>query len=227
MRIRMALALLALAAGLSACGGGSADGPGAGGTIATPRTTAETQGRGGRSGRGGRDARSCVAMGISAPPFGEGACVERGTRYVVANGRSVMRLRSLDAALRGFTVAEAIEGRDGPVTPVGAFLVVDLSVENTTDRPVRFMPGQTLMLLDDQRFQERQDVEERVHEDALAFAGRAPIEPGRTVKGSVVYDIPIAAIERVTARGTLIVANFEGNPPGRQPEFGQFRIYLE
>ena len=227
MRTRMALALvalLALVAMLSACGG-STEGS-AGGTIATPGTDTTAQSRGGREvgGRaGGRGNVSCTDAGITSPPFREGACMERGTRFVVANGRSVMQLRTLKAALRGFHVVESI----GSVSPLGVFLVVRLSVQNQTRKPMRFLAGQTILDVGDQRFEERMDVEQRTLPFALAYSRRAPIKPGQTVEGSVVYDIPIDLIETVTREGNLGVANLDGNPPGKQAELGYFRIYAQ
>lgn len=224
--MRKALALLALAVGLSACGGGSTEGPGQdGGTVATP--TAAPRARGGNGGNGRPATQNCTDAGITTPPYNEGTCVQRGTRFVVVNGRSVMSLRTLDASLRGFSVADAIPGPNGEATPQGAFLLVRLSIQNTTGQVVRFAPNQTLLELDGEQFQERTDVEENTHRGALAFSSRDPIAPGETAEGAVVFDIPVDAIERVTARGHLLLANFDGNPPGKQREFGQFRVYRQ
>lgn len=229
MRMRMALALvavLALASGVSACGGsGGGSGP-IGGTVATPTTTTPA---GGGDGAGGRRAaaQECAAAGITTPPYNEGTCVQDGNRLVVANGRSLLTLRTLKASLRGFTVVEGMSGPNGRITPQGAFLIVRLGIENTTRKPAHFAAGQTLLLVNGQQIEERTDVEQDAHPEALAHNGRGALQPGRLVEGSVVYDIPIEMIERVTSEGNLLVANFGGNPRGRQPEFGQFRIYAQ
>jgi len=223
MRTVMALLVLALGIGVSACGG-SSEGPVGEAPIVTPTSTsgAPTSTDEAR-GRDGRKNVSCAARGITTPPFKEGACVQRGTRYVVANGRSVLRLRTLSAAIAGLTVSETIPGHEGEATPQGVFVFIRLNVMNLTDKPQRFQPGQTRLALRDQPYDERVDVETDMHPSALGSKRRV-IQPDELVQGEVVFDVPLEAVERVSSEGMLYVVNFGGASGGR-PEFGQIRIY--
>lgn len=229
MRMRIALVLLALALGASGCGGSAEGTDPAERTVATVPSTGSSRSASQRRGasetiRASRDDTSCVARGIVVPPFNEGTCVQNGRRFVIVNGRSVLRLTTLSAAIQNFSVAEAIPGRGSRATPQGAFIIIGVRVTNRTRSPQRFGPGQTLLTIREQQFEERTDVEGEVHERALGFAGRA-IQPGASVEGDVVYDIPLTEIERVTREGVLYVANF--GPQARRSELGQFRIYME
>ncbi len=228
MRTLSAALLLTCAAVLLACGGGSTESPlvGAGTTATGMSTTGSTTPAGdGRSassrGSAADERRSCEARGITVPPFNEGACVQGGTRFVVANGRSLMRLRTLDVALRGFTVVEELRRGGERLAPQGVFVVVRLAVKNRTGEPQRFQAGQTLLVLEQQRFQEHEIAEERFKPEALAYARRAPLRPGEKVEGVVVYDVAISDVDRLTREGQLLVANFGG---GAVREVGQFRI---
>lgn len=226
MRGMTALLLLALAVVATACGGSSEEGPG--GLVVTPTATTTTRAGGRAAGRrAARGGRSCTEQGITTPPFNEGACVEGGASYFFADGRSVMRLRTLSASLAGFSAIESL-GPNGEATPSqGVFVLIRLSVTNRSDRPRSFAAGQTVLVVGEQQFEERGDVERRMHRDALAFAGRDPIQPNERVIGDVVYDVPVDTIARVTREGTLVVVNFGGNRRGQRAEFGQFRIYRQ
>jgi hypothetical protein len=229
MRTRLAALLLVLAGGLGGCGD-STERPVVGaGTVSTPTTTTTAttgDGRVAQRSRAARDGRAmgCAERGITVPPFNEGACVQDGTRFVVANGRTRMRLSTMSVAIRGFAVAEVLRRGGQRLTPQGAFLQIELQVRNRTGRPQRFAAGQTLLLFERQRFQEHIAAEQRFHPGALAFAGRDAMQPGEVVDGVVVYDVAVGDIERITSEGQLLVANL-GAAARRGPrELGQFRI---
>lgn len=226
MRTRTAVALTLVAAAVGACGGSTESTVPIEGAAPPATATATTQARGqARAGRrrGSRgDAQDCAAQGITAAPFNEGACVQDGTRFVVANGRSLLRLRTLDVAIRGFSVAEQLgAGRRVAVPQQGAFMVITLRVRNTTGQPQRFASGQVLLAIEQQRFEEA-TAAERAHPEALA--GQDAIPPGGLATGVIVYDLPPGELDRVTREGVLLVANFGKERRGELAEVGQFRI---
>jgi hypothetical protein len=240
MRTRTAALLLVLATGAAGCGDAE-ERPvvsvGSGTTATTKTATTDAARSGGRAAQRAADAqkgrapadaqrrrgRGCVERGITVPPFDEGACVEGGTRFVVANGRSLMRLRTLNVAIRGFAVTEALRQGGEVLTPQGAFLEIRLDVRNVTGEPQQFAAGQTLLTLEQRRFREHEAAERRFHPDALAAARGVPIPPGEVRSGVVVYDVPPGEIERITREGQLLVVNFITRA-GQPREIGQFRI---
>ena len=233
MRRWTAALLLVLVTAVAACGGSTeapvvgADGSTVRSSTTGPSTTgtSTTGARRGAAGAAeGAETASCVARGITVPPFNEGACRQGGVRFVVANGRSLMRLRTMNVAIRGFSVREQLGTAAQPLSPQGSFLLIELAVTNRTAKPQRVLPGQTLLLLEPQRFEEQATAERRVHADALAFARRRPIGPGETVTGVVIYDVAVSDVERITRDGQLLVTNFGGLSGGHGREIGQFRI---
>lgn len=185
-----AVPLLLLALGAGACG--------------DPSRTAE------------RAESTCAPRGITAPPYREGACLQDGRRYVVASGRSAVRLRTLAARLRYVTVDEEVGG----ATPRhGFFLRIRLAVRNTTAAPRRFRPGQTSLRFDGRWLEEQVGVQRR-DDDALA-AGRT-IPPGEAIEGVVVYDVAPRAMDAIMRGAALYVAGFE--PQTARSEVGLFRF---
>lgn len=228
----IAPALVALALFAAACGGSDEGTPLGAGGAATLEETTPQQGRpAGERGNGtasrGTRRRSgasgdCAERGITQPPYNEGTCVERGTRFVIANGQSTMRMRTLSAELQGFIVSEGIQDAK---PRQGAFVVILLRVRNRTSSPVRFAASQTSLTIGEERYEERTDVEAKT-DQALASPARRAIAPGRSAEGTVIFDISTSEIDRITREGELLLVNFDGNPPGKLPEFGQFRIYI-
>ncbi|HMJ01694.1 MAG TPA: hypothetical protein VK506_02060 [Conexibacter sp.] len=195
-------------------------------TTSTAPTT--TPGRGGRASRAREAAQSCAALGISQPPYNEGACTQDGVRFVVANGRSLLSLRTLSLALQGFSVTEELRRAGQRATPQGVYILVSVKVRNLTSAVQHVAVGQTLLTMNEQEFVEA-EAAERIHPGALAFAQRATIGPGEVVTGVVIFDIPLSEIERVTRDGVLLVANFgadrEAARRGSGPsQIGQIRI---
>jgi hypothetical protein len=230
MKTPIIVAALALAIGASACGG-SGEGPS---LAERPIATATSpSGPGGRvrttaNGRRSTAKQDCVAAGITAPPFHEGACTQRGRRFVVADGRSTLQLKSLSAQITGVSAADALPAKGGEVAPQqGVFVLISLSVKNRTGATQQFVPGQTQLTIRDQAYEERTDVEGAVNARSLASPGHGRLAPGATGEGHVVFDVPITDLRRVTTEGTLYVANFADLSAGRHAELGVIRIYQE
>jgi hypothetical protein len=229
VRIKVALALMALAMGTGACGGGTEDGSQAA-VSETPNSTASrsVQGGGARGGRAGGagGAASCEAKRITTPPYREGTCIQGRARVVVVDGLSRLRLKSLHASLKGFALLDVAGGRGVEESPRrGAFIRITLEVQNRTKKPQRFEAGQTLLLVAGKEYEESAQVERAIQQTALAYGQRKLIPPGASATGDVLFDVPLEEVERVTAQGLLLIANFRGTVEGRLPEIGQVRIY--
>jgi hypothetical protein len=212
----IALTVLALAVTAGGCGESSP------GQLESqqPATTARF-----RPGKG----PGCDARGINDTYLREGRCIEEGVRYVVANGRSTMQLRTLRAAIRGISIAQEIPTGRGPAArPQGIFVLVRMAVENRDHVPRRFGPGQTTLGIAGQQYPEIATVERRSYRDAFAFTGRRPIPPGASDTGHVVFDVPPDQVERIETEGRLIVVDFDAPSlleGGSPREVGQFRLY--
>lgn len=198
--------LLALALGASACGGTGSEGQ-----EAVGQTTPD---------------REHICDALSDPEaLREGACVERGVRYVVVDGRSPLELRSLTATIRNVSVAPDLPKRLRRAN--GVFIVLTLVVHNREDVARRFAPGQTFLSIGEQQYPESVRVE-RTHKPSLAHPSRERIAPDEYVTGDVVFEIPPEEVPRVETDGRLFVVNFGARSPleGGQPrELGQFRLF--
>lgn len=237
MRTKIVWMSMALALSLQACGGGTSGNLPAEGGASRPVTVAKpVEGRKTTASKPSKrrptaaERSSCAAKGILEPGQKEGACTLNGMRLVVANGRSKLRLKLLQATIRGLSIAEHIpQGRgQARARPQGTFIVISLSIENRDDAAHRFGAGQTALAIGNQQYDDSAAVERRFP-DALAYARRGAIPPGGVARGEVVFDIPPADVRRVSTAGRLFIANFDANlirGVGPTGEVGYLRLYI-
>lgn len=213
MRGKIAPALVALAAGVAACGGTEDAEPLA--TVGPPAKTAPS-----RAPRSDPD-RSCAAQGIDGIRLWEGVCTEGSMRYVIANRGGALRLESLVASVGAIAVERQVGDAEDAVRPQrGAFLRVTLTVTNRREYPQNFEVGQTMLGIGEDTFREA-EAAERAHAGAIATRGGGRLKPGATVRGDVLFDVPPEAVEEVASSGRFFVANFgerpgETKPPSRE-----------
>lgn len=239
MRTRVVWMSIVLALSLQACGGTSGDPPP--GVSASTPTTVEKRPEGRKAKKRtpaerraerralAAERRSCPAMGIVEPGEKEGACTLNGTWYVVANGKSKLRLKLLHAAIRGISVAQEVpQGRGKPrARPQGAFMLISLMVENRDDVAHRFGAGQAVLAIGNQQYHDVGRVE-RGFPDALAYAGRGAIPPGGVARGEVVFDVVPEDLRRIGTGGRLFISNFTNlnRGVGSTGEVGYLRLYV-
>jgi len=212
MRTMMALlALLALAGGFGACGGGS-------GEKAATRASATTTGD-----RAPSKGPSCAAKGIDRTHLKEGTCTAGGVRMVVANHTSELRLRTLAVAIKNIAAAT----KRGNATATGTYVVLTLSVRNLTGQSQRFAgeTRQIALTIGEAHFGESLEAESSSDPRSFAAEGRT-VEPHATRTGEVVFDVPTARAKELPKSGRLFVANWnESFAEGSPKEVGQFRLY--
>jgi hypothetical protein len=207
---KIALALVALAAGMVACGDAEDD-AGTFGEVGPPTKTAPA-----RSPRSNPD-RSCASQGIDATRLREGTCTESSTINVVANRGGTLRLESLAATVDGIAVQPEIEGPDGVVRPEeGAFVRVTLTVENGREYAQRFDLGQTVLGVATETYKEAQEAEQ-AHAGSLAMRDEGRVEGGSTLRGDVIFDVPVELTSQLATSGRFFIANF-GERPGEPRE---------
>ncbi len=210
MRGKIALALVALAAGTTACGSSEED-AGTFGEVGPPTKTAPA-----RSPKSDPD-RPCASQGIDTTRLNEGTCTEDTTIYVVANRDGTVRLESLSASVDGIAIEPEIEGPDGTVRPEnGAFVRVTLTVENPREYAQRFDVGQTVLGVATETYKEAEEAE-RAHADSLAVRDEGRVEPGRTQRGDVIFDVPTEMGAQIATTGRFFIANFGERPGETKP----------
>jgi hypothetical protein len=224
VKIRVALALLVLAATivLSACGGTQEEGL---------ASTAPTGPRAPKNGKLPKTdpKKSCEEQGINSTQLYPGACTEGGIHYVVANYGGIVRLRTLAVAITGVAVSPGYQGSGRTVTPrYDAFLRVSLQVQNRDKVSHRFGFGQTMLGVAGDNYLERRDIERRVHQESIARANGGMIGPGETLRGDVLFDITEGDYQELQRRGRFFIWNFGGRAEPqlrRGDQVGQIRLY--
>lgn len=208
MKGKIALALVALAAGVAGCGDVAESEVVA--TVGAPTMTGPARSP------PSDPIQQCGPQGIDSRTLHEGSCSEGTTEYVVVNRDGALRLESLVASVDAVSVESEIGRGSAAVRPrEGAFVRFTLTVRNRLEYAQRLKPGQTVLGVDDTTFNEA-TAAQRVHPDALAQQGESRIEGGATLRGDVIFDVPAEVVERIMRSGRLFVANF-GERPGEAP----------
>lgn len=201
--ITIALALLALAAGVSACGG--TQGAAIGSVATTPTVPTTPDGRA----KPTDPHKSCDAQGVNSTQLREGTCTEDGVQYVVGNHASVVRLRTLSVAIIGLSVSGATAGHGRTAQPTReAFLRITLQVQNRDKVPHRFGFGQTMLGIGPNDYLESVEVERKVHPESIAAVNGGEVGPGETLRGDVIFDITEADYQVLMRQGRFFIWNF-------------------
>ena len=222
-KVALALALLAVATIVSACGGTQGAGLGTTGSTGLRMPVANR--------RHTNPNKSCDAQGINSTQLGTGACTESGVQYVVANYGGLVQLRTLAVAIAGVAVGAADEGHGGRrVRPRReAFLRVTLQVQNRDKVPHRFAFGQTMLGIGADDYLESVGDERNVHDESIAAVNGGMIGPGETLRGDVMFDITEADYQQLQRVGRFFIWNFGDRASvqitRRTGQLGQIRLY--
>lgn len=211
MKGKIALALVALAAGMGACGDSEEAEPRA--TVGPPTRTAPA-----RSPSTDPD-RGCALQRIDTSTLYEGTCTEGATQYVVVNRDGELRLESLVASIEDISVESTVGTGDDAVRPEhGVFVRFTLTVRNRREYPQNFDVGQSMLAVGESAFREAEEAA-LAHAGALVARGGGRIEPHGVLRGDVIFDVPPESVEQIATAGRLLVANF-GERPGERPAEG-------
>jgi hypothetical protein len=198
MRGRMRVfAVLTAAAGLAlaGCGGGGGD---------NTKTTFATA--------------TCDSKGIDNTVGNTGTCLRNGITYTVVNKNQGLDLEQLDAQIVNVQTEKEVQGDPrGKAIAKGRFVVVSLRVKNKTDSPQRFAgPGfeQTELAIGGRRYPEGASATTLLRAN---FLGLGPIDGGKTVTGSVAFEVPANLAENLAKeKAVLAIVNF--NDAGKLDE---------
>jgi hypothetical protein len=185
-----AIAVLTAAAGLAlaGCGGG-----GGGDNTKTTFATA-----------------SCDSKGINNAAGNTGTCLRDGITYTVVNKNQVLQLEQLDAQVVNVQTEKEIHSSpQRKAIAKGRFVIVSLRVKNKLDRPQRFGgPGfeQAELAIGGHRYPEGAPATTLLR---ASFLGRGPIDGGKTVTGSVAFEVPTSLAENLAKeKAILAILNF-------------------
>lgn len=172
----------------------------------------------------------CGAKGINRGAHKEGTCTEGGTKLVVVNQHSVLKLPSLEARLLGIDQRKTIDGPGGSKTTKGKFAIFDLAITNLTDAPAKVVEGQCMLYLVG-LYSEAVEVEERFEPQSFLHRDQE-IPPQGTEEGTVVFSLGNHRAPKLRTDGNLDCVNLGSSvsplePEGLfdEPEYGVIRTY--
>lgn len=171
---------------------------------------------------------SCDSKGINSTVGSTGTCLRDGVTYTVVNKSQVLQLEELDAKLTSLTTEKAVQSNpQRKAIAKGRFVIVTLQVKNKTDSAQRFGgPGfeQAELTIGDRKFQEGAAATTLLR---AAFLGRGPIDAGKTVTGSVAFEVPTTLAENlVKEKAVLAIVNFsDGGKIDTTKRLGIIRLW--
>jgi hypothetical protein len=172
----------------------------------------------------------CEKLEIDSGARKEGACSEGGTRLVVVDRHSTLRMGTLEAKLLGIRDRKTIRGPEGSKTTGGKFVTLDVAVTNTTEAPAAVVAGQ-FVLFADELHPESVEVDKKY--EPRSFLSRAREIPPKGIEtGTVTFAVSTEEAESVPESGNFDVASLGDAAPVskpralfRKPEYGVIRLY--
>ena len=172
----------------------------------------------------------CGEKEIDSGAFKEGTCSENGTKIVVANMHSPLKLETLAVELKGVDEKKSISSLGETETASGIYVSFELEVKNLTHVPAEFREEQTVLVLDENIYTQNFEVQNGFEQNSFMWQGK-DIQPQGVETGTVTFDIPPQVARNLTANGNLDVINFgaetfgEGEEFFEQDEYGVIRTY--
>lgn len=135
-----------------------------------------------------------------------------GFEDIISAPRGSVKLDELEAAYRSVEVTDTISSDIGRATAkVGTFVIVRVAVTNLTNGPQTFnLTGDsTLFSFGEKSYSENFDAANGLLQDSFV-SQTGEIQPGQTVEGALVYDVPTTVAEKVKTgeRGAVSFSNF-------------------
>jgi hypothetical protein len=140
--------------------------------------------------------------------------VNNGYTLTYVNMGARGKLRTLSAKVNGVSTASSYSAASGTITAVahGRFVTVNLTVTNRLDSPQQFdggTTGQVALSVRGKTYTPSFDAENEADQSSFMSANNsAPIQPGESQSGDVVFDVPSTAVNIALAHGAVIVTDF-------------------
>lgn len=136
-----------------------------------------------------------------------------GTTVKIARGTATLHLKTLDAQVVGIRTASTVANSGISATANGVFLIIAIKVTNKASAPETFDGGgfsqQTSLELNGSTYTE--DFHAENEADPQSFVtNNSPVQPGESVTGDLVYDVPPSKASTATSspRAVLLIGNF-------------------
>lgn len=182
------------------------------------------------NGEGSDSSSECEEQEISSGSRKEGTCIDGGTKFVVVNLRSPLKLETLEAKLLDIEERKSIHGSYGEsATANGIFVTFRLKVTNLSRAPRELEEEQTVLFVNESIYTQDFEVQNGIEEDSFLWQG-AEIQPSGSVEGTVTFDVPKKIAKKITEEGNLDFLNFgaeyyEPEEFYEQEEVGTIRTY--
>jgi Domain of unknown function (DUF4352) len=163
------------------------------------------------SGSGGTSGSKCAIASLAKVPNGF-KCTSDGVPLVFAHQGAPIHLKSLTAHLNGTSTATSLSDQVSTVTAQGEFVLISLTIANTTTSPQTFAnPGTepTALYIGKDQYSEDFDAENGPDQHSCVALDESPTQPGASLTCDVVYDVPTAAVKTAETDGyKLFVVNY-------------------
>jgi hypothetical protein len=159
----------------------------------------------------------CDASGITKPPAREGVCTFNGVTVTVADRAHWLHAGEYDVRVVGVRTATTLRTRSARTLRAhGKFVVIRLSVKNTSNAPRAFdsSSGLVSLLVDKKHFTESREAETDPSLNSFRLRGHA-LKPGDTATGTVAFELPLEHAKHLYAAGSdLVFLNFSDEASG-------------
>jgi Domain of unknown function (DUF4352) len=151
----------------------------------------------------------CATVAFQAPK-----CTSNGILFTVVHGMQTLHLKTLDVNVVGVRTASTVSSGTGiSATATGEFLIISIHVANKTSTPETSDGGgfqnQDMLQLSGATYTEDFHAENQADQQSFV-TNNSPIQPGESVTGDLVFDVPTSAASGATKnpRAGLVIANF-------------------
>lgn len=170
----------------------------------------------------------CDEAGISSGPRREGVCEIEGSKAIVVNEGSTLKLRELEVDLLGIQKEKTVSDEYGTAKSAGGtYVIFKLEVRNRTNVPVYFDSNQSqaYLYINGNIYTQDFDVENYALDDSFVNQFEE-IQPKGTQTGTIAFDVPNSVLSGLERTGNLNIVNFsEENQGLNAEEIGTIRTY--
>jgi Domain of unknown function (DUF4352) len=180
----------------------------------------EEEEEGGSDEPGGED---CSESEVSNGEFVEGTCTENGSKFVVVNMDSTLKLKTLEAKLENIDLKKTISDLGESETANGVFVVFTLKITNIGRAPAEFEESQTTLLISEKLYTPDFEVQNGFETQSFLWQGEQ-IQPLGNQRGTITFDVPKQVAADLTKTGNLDIINFGTSSFGGEENFEQDEI---
>ncbi|HEY6729842.1 MAG TPA: DUF4352 domain-containing protein [Solirubrobacterales bacterium] len=171
----------------------------------------------------------CSESEVSNGDYVEGTCTENGSKFVVVNMDSTLKLKTLEAKLEDIQLKKTIASEGESETANGVFVIFDLKITNLDRAPAEFEESQVTLLISEKLYTPDFEVQNGFETRSFLWQGEQ-IQPLSSQQGTITFDIPKQVAKDLTENGNLDIINFGtlsfgGEENFEQDEIGTIRTY--